>query len=131
MKGENMNRIRNIALIVSVLVFVAIHTGLIRLQPALAAPGDLTKTVTHGPLTATTASMHLELKDNGVIVISQNFSESYTQSRGLTSEVENSIVKKMQAAIDAYRILEAEKVRAGYINAPGRIEGNLDLTKEL
>ena len=123
--------IAKIILLAAILPAGAWWTGLIPPHEAQAAPGDLTKTVTHGPLTATTASMHLELKDDGVVVISRNFSESYTQSVGLTAEVENAISKKMQEAIDAWRLLEKEKARAGYINAPGRIENNLDLTKEL
>lgn len=120
-----------IALMVSVLAFGAWYTGLPLLQRARAAPGDLTVTVTQGPLTATNVTMHLELRDDGVVVMSRNFSESYTQSVGLTMEVRGSIQKKMQKAIDAYRRLEVEKARPGYINAPGVVEGNLDLTKEL
>ena len=91
----------------------------------------LTKTVTEGPLTATTASLHLELKDNDVTVINQNFSDGYTQAVGLTVNVRNAILKKMQEAIDIYRILEAIKQKAGYSDAPGIVEGQLDLTKEL
>ena len=91
----------------------------------------LTKTVTSGPLTARTASLHLELKDNGVTVIDRHFFESYTQSIGLTVEVRESIRRKMQKAIDAYRRIEAIKQKAGYSTAPGIVEGQLNLTKEL
>ena len=124
---------RNTIIIIGILLLlvVAWRVGLIPPREAKGAPGDLTVTITHGPLTATTASMHLELKDDGIVVISRNFSESYTQAVGLTAEVENAITKKIQEAIDAWRKLEAEKLRPGYISAPGRIEGNLDLTKEL
>lgn len=121
----------SIVLVTLLLLAGAWLVGLIPLRRAEAQQGVLTVTVTSGSLTATTASLHLELKDDGAVVISRDFSESYTQAVGLTAEVRDSITKKMQAAIDAYRKLEAEKARPGYINAPGVIEGNLDLTKEL
>lgn len=91
----------------------------------------LTPTVTQGVLTATTAALHLELKDEGVTVIDKDFPESYTQANGLTLDVRNSIQGKMQKAIDNYRLLAAEKLRQAYIDAPGIVQGNLDLTKEL
>ena len=118
-------------LLIAILLAGAWYTGLIPLTRAQAQQGVLTATVTSGPLTARNASLHLELTDDGVVVISRNFSESYTQSIGLTMEVRDSIRKKMQEAIDAYRILEATKAKPGYGNAPGIVEGQLDLTKEL
>lgn len=120
-----------IILIVVLLSLGAWMFGLIPPYEIQAAPGDLTVTVIHGPLTATTIVMHLELKDDGVVVIDQSFSESYTQAIGLTVDVRNSIEKKMQEAIDAYRMLQVEKARAGYINATGIVANNLDLVKEL
>ncbi len=124
---------RRSILIIGVLLVLAgaWHVGLIPLQTAEAQQGVLTASVTHGPLTATHATMHLELKDDGVTVISRNYSESYTQAVGLTVEVRNSIQRQMQEAIDEYRKIKAEKARPGYIDAPGTIEANLDLTKEL
>ena len=91
----------------------------------------LTKTVTSGPLTATTASLHLKLQDNAVTVIDKDFPESYTQAVGLTVEVRDAIRKEMQRAIDEYRVIAATKATQAYINAPGVVEGQLDLTKEL
>ena len=91
----------------------------------------LTKTVTHGALTATSAALHLLLKDNGITVIDQDFPESYTQATGLTVDVRNAIGKAMQKAIDEYRVLAAEKLRQAYIDAPGVVQEQLNLTKEL
>ena len=125
------NRIIKAFLVVAIVLAGAWYIGVIPLEQAQAQQGVLTVTVTSGPLTARNASLHLELKDNGVVVISRNFSESYTQSVGLTVEVRNSILKKMQEAIDAYRRLEAIKKKAGYSTAPGMVEGQLNLTKEL
>ena len=124
---------RNAIVIIAALLMLAgaWKFGLIPIQPAQSAPGDLTATVTSGPLTARNASLHLELRDDGITVISRNFYESYTQSVGLTVEVRDSILKKMQEAVDNYRILEAIKAMSGYSNAPGIVESQLDLTKEL
>ncbi len=118
-------------LLIAVVLAGAWLVGLIPLERAHAQQGVLTVTVTSGVLSATNVTMHLELKDEGVVVIDRDFSESYTQAVGLTVEVRDSIQKKMQKAVDDYRTLEAEKARPGYINAPGVVKSNLDLTKEL
>lgn len=87
----------------------------------------MNKTVTHGVLTASSVSLHLKLEDGEATVIDEDFPESYTQADGLTVAVRDAILKKMQKAIDNYKLIAAEKAKQGYIDAPATVNSQLIL----
>ena len=117
----------SVMLMVSVLVFGAYYTGLMPPYEAQAAPGDLTKDVTHVFPTPNHVIFHLELKDDGVVVISKDYRHQWASGTTVQLEVKQKIGARMQVDIDAYKALSGRFNHADYETAANQIEAGLVL----
>ncbi len=116
-----------IILLAAILLAGAWHTGLIPLQPARAAPGDLTVTVTKIFPTPNHVGLHLELKDDGVVVISKDYMEQWASGTDVPNEVKVRIGKRMQEDIGRYKALSLRYNAAAYDTAASQVEAGLVL----
>ncbi len=122
-----MKKVAKIALLVAVLLAGAWNTGLIPLGRALAAPGDLTVTVTKVFPDSNHVGLHMELKDDGVVVISKDYMYQWASGTDVPNEVKQRIGARMQVDIDAYKALAARFNHADYETARTQIDAGLNL----
>ncbi|MGD8787710.1 MAG: hypothetical protein PVJ60_09820 [Phycisphaerales bacterium] len=87
----------------------------------------LTKTVTKVFPTDNMVGMHLELKDDGVVVIDRDFMENFTKGEGATNAVRDSIGLQMQKAIDEYKEAKTIFSSSKYETVRQQIDSNLQL----
>lgn len=87
----------------------------------------LTKTVTKMYPTENTVGLHLELKDDDVVVIDKDFAENYAAGQDIPNEVRDKIGKRMQKAIDRYKALKARFEHPKYETVRTQIDDNLTL----
>ena len=87
----------------------------------------LTKTITRMFPTKNAVGMHLELKDDGVVVIDRDFTENFTKGQGATTAVKTSIGNQMQAAIDEYKENKALYDSVAYATARTQIDEAITL----
>ena len=120
---------RNAILIITVAILLAgaWYTGLIPLERAQAAPGDLTVTVTKVFPTPNHVGLHLELKDDGVVVISKDYMHQWASGTDVPNEVKQKIGARMQVDIDAYKALFTRYNATAYDTAASQVEAGLNL----
>lgn len=87
----------------------------------------LTKTVTKVFPTENKVGLHLELKDDDVVVINQNFIRDYSPEEGIVNKIRDSIGNEMQAAIDKYKKLKDRFNASAYETVRTQIDNNLTL----
>lgn len=87
----------------------------------------LVKTVTKVFPTENTVGLHLELKDDNIVVIDKDFIENYAPGVGVTNDIRDEIGKKMQAAINNYKMLKNRFDTAAYETVRTQIDNNLTL----
>ena len=87
----------------------------------------LTKTVTKVFPTENTVGLHLELKDDDVVVIDQDFTRDYSPAAGIANEIRDSIGNEMQAAIDNYKKLKNRFDAVAYDTIRTQIDNALTL----
>jgi len=87
----------------------------------------LEKTVTKVFPTENKVGLHLELKDDGVVVIDEDFTEDYAPGVGVTNDIRDAIGNKMQAAIDQYKMLKNRFDAAAYKTVRTQVDNNLTL----
>ncbi len=127
-KGLRLNVPVALMLPVALLLLAgAWYTGLIPLERAGAAPGDLTVTVTKVFPTPNHVGLHLELKDDGVVVIDKDYMHQWASGTDVPDEVKQEIGARMQEDIDAYKALAARYNAAAYDTAASQVEAGLVL----
>ncbi len=114
-------------LLIAIVLAGAWAVGLMPIQRAEAAPGDLTVTVTKVFPTANHVGLHLELKDDGVVVIGKDYMEQWASGTDVPNEVKVKIGKRMQADIDIYKALMARYNAPAYDLAATQVEAGLVL----
>ena len=87
----------------------------------------LTKTVTKVFPTENRVGLHLELKDDGVVVIDQEFIENYAPGDGVTNDIRDAIGNRMQATIDIYKMLKNRFDASAYETVRSQVDNNLTL----
>ncbi len=122
-----MKQTAKTALLITILVFGAWYVGLIPLHQVQAAPGDLIKDVTKVFPDANHVIFHLELKDDGVVVIDKDYSHQWASGTSVQLEVKQAVGAEMQADIDAYKALANRFNHPDYDTAANQIEVGLNL----
>lgn len=92
----------------------------------------LTATVTKMFPTENRVGIHLKLIDDSrpvdeQVVIDQNFSENYNVGQDIPNEVRDKIGKRIQKAVDRYKVLKARFDNPKYDTVRNQIAGNLTL----
>lgn len=122
-----MNKTGKILLLISLLACGVWYTGLIPLHQVQAAPGDLTVTVVKVFPTANHVGLHLELRDDGVVVLSKDYMEQWQSGTDVPNVIKQQIGARMQADIDAYKVLSARYGATAYDTAASQVEAGLIL----
>lgn len=87
----------------------------------------LTKTVSKVFPSENKVGLHLELKDDDVVVISKSYMVQFSKDEGVTDAIESEITKRMQADIDKYKMLKARFDNQKYDDARSNVEQSLIL----
>lgn len=87
----------------------------------------LTKVVTKAFPTGSTVGLHLELKDDDEVVISENYYEQFATGMGVTNKIRDEIGKRMQVDIDRYKQKKAVFETVAYETARTQVDNNLVL----
>ncbi len=87
----------------------------------------LTKTVTRVFPTANHVGLHLELKDDGVVVIDKDYMHQWASDTDVPNDVKQAIGARMQVDIDAYKALATRYNAAAYDTAASQVEAGLVL----
>ncbi len=87
----------------------------------------LTAIVTRVFPTANHVGLHLELKDDGVVVIDKNYMHQWASGTDVPNEVKVHIGARMQEDIDAYKALAIRYNAAAYGTAATQVEAGLVL----
>lgn len=87
----------------------------------------LTKAVTKVFPTANHVGLHLELKNDGVVVISKDYMEPWASGTDVTLEVKQRIGARMQKDIDNYKALLARYEAEAYDTAASQVNAGLNL----
>ena len=130
MKRERLRKRASVMLILmaSVMLIAACWVfGLIPLQRAHAQEDVLTKVVTVVFPAANHVGLHLELKNDGVVVIDKDYMEQWASGTTVALEVKQRIGARMQADIDAYKALLARYKHADYALAATQVDAGLEL----
>ncbi len=85
----------------------------------------LTKTVTRVFPDANHVGLHLELKNDDVVVIDKDYMEQWASGTDVPNEVKQRIGARMQADIDEYKALLARYNAAAYDTAVSQVEAGL------
>ncbi len=127
-KGLRLNVPVALMLPVALLLLAgAWYTGLIPLERAEAAPGDLTVTVTKVFPDANHVIFHPELANDGVVVISKDYPHQWASGSSVQLAVEQAVLARMKADINAYTTLLNRFNHPNYDAAASRIEQGLTL----
>lgn len=99
------------------------------IEKAMSQPPEdpnMVATVSHVSLTARAMSERVVITIDGVVVRTATVSETYTPSTGLSVEIGDALVRKMQIIIDEEKLVYEQSQRPVYINAPAWIESQLN-----
>ena len=89
----------------------------------------LAKTVTKVFPNGGKVGIHLELKDDGVVVIDRDFVDGFVKGETLPNSVRDAIGQAAQAAIDEYVENKAMYDAAAYDTVVSQIDNNLNISE--